>query len=73
MAEAAIRADLDESLDVQRGLAAEVALDLVAPVDQLAQAVDLLLGEVADAGVRVDVRLGEDLLAGGQADPDRRR
>src|SRR5690349_4610665 len=59
MAQAAVRADLDESLDVQRGLAAKVALDLVAPVDQLAEAVDLLLGEVADTRVRVDVRLGQ--------------
>ena len=51
MAEAAVRADLLESLDVERHLAAQVALDLVAAVDELAEAVDLLLGEVADAGV----------------------
>src|ERR1700704_22223 len=57
MAHPAIRADLDESLDVERDLAAEVAFDLVAPVDQLAQSVDLLFGQVADASVRVDVRL----------------
>src|SRR5918997_3820355 len=54
---AAIRTDLDEALDVQRHLAAEVALDLVAPIDQLAEPVDLLLGEVTDTGVRVDVGL----------------
>src|SRR5690349_5647427 len=33
MAEAAVRADLLESLDVQRDLAAQVALDLEAPID----------------------------------------
>ena len=52
MAQAAIRADLLESLDVQRDLAPQVALDLVAAVDDLAQPVDLVLGEVTDAGVR---------------------
>ena len=69
VAQAAVRADLDQALDVQGHLAAQVALDLVAPVDDLAQPVDLLLGEVPDPGVRVDVGLGEDLLAGRQADP----
>ena len=69
MAQAAVRADLDEALDVQRDLAAQVALDLVAAVDELAQPVDLLLGEVADPGVGVDVRLREDLLAVGSPMP----
>jgi hypothetical protein len=53
----------------QRNLAAQVTLDLVAPVDELAQPVDLLFGQVAHPRVRVDVRLGQDLLAGRQADP----
>ena len=70
MAHAAVGADLDEALDVEGHLATQVAFDLVAPVDQLAQPVDLLFGEVADARVRVDVRLREDLLAGGQPDPE---
>ena len=52
MAKATIRTDLDEALDVERHLAAQVALDLVAPIDQLAQAVDLLFGEVADEASR---------------------
>src|SRR4029079_3634540 len=70
VAEAAVGADLDESLDVEGRLAAEVALHLVSAVDQLAQAVDLLLGEIADTGVRIDVGLGKDLLARGQTDPE---
>src|SRR6476661_6741070 len=70
MAHPAIRADLDESLDVERNLAAEVALHLVAPVDQLAEPVDLLFGEVANPGVRIDVRLRQDLLRRGQPDPE---
>src|SRR5207249_3755293 len=66
----AVRADLDEPLDVEGDLTAEVAFDLVATVDQLAQPVDLLLGQVAHPRVRVDVGLGEDLLGGRQADPE---
>ena len=44
--------------------AAEVALDLVGAVDDLAEPVDLVLREVADTRVRVDAGLLEDLLAG---------
>ena len=60
MTEAAIRADLLEPLDVEGHLAPQVALDLVAAVNDLPQPVHLLLGEVADAGVGVDARLDED-------------
>ncbi len=56
-------------VDIPREKRVEVALDRVAPVDELTQAVDLLFGEVTDARVGVDVRLGQDLLAGRQADP----
>ena len=48
MAHPAVRADLDQALDVERDLSPEVALDLVAPVDELAEPVDLLLGEITD-------------------------
>src|SRR5262245_51642392 len=68
MAEAPVRADLLESLDVQRDLAAQVALDLEAPIDELAEAVHLVLGQVADAGVAVHVRLDEDLRGGREPD-----
>ena len=70
MAHPAVRADLDQALDVERDLAPQVAFDLVAAIDQLAEPVDLLFGEVADPGVRVDVGLGEDLLRGRQADAE---
>src|SRR5205807_1727252 len=66
--DAAVRADLDQPLDVERDLPAKVTLHLVAPVDELAEAVDLLFGEIPDAGVRVDVGLRQDLLTGGQAE-----
>src|SRR5215217_5927670 len=48
-----VAADLDLALDVLLDLAAQVALDLVVGVDPLPQADDLLLGQVADAGVGV--------------------
>src|SRR5262245_49060250 len=70
MAQAPVRTDLLEALDVQRDLTAKVALNLVAAVDDVAQAIDLLLGQVTDPGIRVDVRLGEDLLAGWQTDAE---
>ena len=68
MAHAAVAADLIERLMFERHLAAQVALDLVSTVDDLAQPVDLVLGQIADAGVGVDAGLVEDLLAGRQAD-----
>src|SRR4051794_1646268 len=70
MAKAAIRPDLLESLHVERDLSAEVALDLVAPVDELTKPVDLLLGEITHPRVRVDVRLRQDLLGRRQAEPE---
>src|SRR5438552_13089041 len=48
-----VTADLHLPLDVLRDLAAQVALDLVVGLDELAQADDLVVGEVADAGVGV--------------------
>src|SRR4051794_6652798 len=67
---AAGRADLDEPFDVQRDLAPEVALDLVAAIDELAESVDLLFGQVADPRVGVDVGLGQDLLARRQTEAE---
>src|SRR5439155_10555712 len=68
MAEAPVRADLLEALDVQRDLATEIALDLVAPIDELTEPVDLVFGEIADPGVGVDIGLRQDLLGRRQAE-----
>mgnify|MGYP006862977670 CR=1 FL=1 len=67
--ETPVGTQVHQPLDVHGRLAAEVALDGVTAVDDVAKTVDLLVGEVADAGVRIHVGLGEDLLAGGQPDP----
>src|SRR3954452_19894398 len=45
----AVGADLDETLDVEGDLSPEVTLDLVPTIDQLAESVHLLLGQIADA------------------------
>ena len=68
MPQAAVRAGLLQPLDVHRDLPPEVALDLVTAVDDLAQPAHLLVRQVAHTGVRVDVRLGKDLLTGRQPD-----
>src|SRR4051812_43860114 len=52
VAEAAVAADLHEALHVLRALAAEVTLDGQVLVDEVAELADLVLGEVADVGVR---------------------
>src|SRR5215211_4551139 len=48
-----VAADLDLALDVLLDLPAQVAFDLVVGVDPVPEADDLLLGQVADAGVGV--------------------
>src|SRR5919198_3108759 len=58
---AAVRADLLEPLDVQGHLAPQLALDVVAAVDDLADARDLRLGEIADADAARHVRVVEHL------------
>ncbi len=70
MAEAAVRANLDESLDVERYFTSKVTLNLEPTVDEFSEPVDLLFRQVADSGVWIDVRLGQDVLCGGQPDPE---
>src|SRR5919198_1624249 len=68
--DALVGADLDLALDVLGDLAAQVALDLVVAVDPLAQADDLLLGEVAHARVGVHPRALERLEGAGPAEAE---
>jgi len=69
VAHAAVAADLLQALDVLRALAAEVALDHVVRVDQVAQLHDLLLGQVADLAVGLDPDLGQQLVRRRTSDP----
>jgi hypothetical protein len=63
-------ADLHLAADVLLHLTAEVALDLEVLVDVGADAVDLFVGEVADAGVAVEAELVADLLRRRPADAE---
>src|SRR5262245_62638866 len=67
--QAAVRADLLQTLDRLGPLAAQVALDLVVLVDVVAQLGDFVLGEVADLGVHRQAERLADLLGGRLADP----
>ena len=68
MADAAVAADLHQSLDVERHVAAQIALHVKVFVDVFAQLDLVVLGQVLDTGVRADARGGENLLCGFTAD-----
>src|SRR3712207_4262490 len=68
MAQAAVAGEVHQPLDVHRGLAAKVALDIVVAVDRLADVQDLLVGQVLDPLFRRDAELGDDVLGRGLAD-----
>ena len=61
MAQAAVGAQVLEALDVHRGVAAQVALDLVIGVDRLADAQHLLVGQILDAAAVIDAELVGDV------------
>src|SRR2546430_13872885 len=69
VAQAAVAAQVHQPLDVQAHLAAEVALDLVVLVEALADAVDLVVGQVLGPLGRIDLGEGADLPRAGVADP----
>jgi len=67
MSGATVGANLDQSLDVHGNLAAEVALNLAALVNDFTKSIDLVFGEIAHARIWIDGGLRQDLLAGGEA------
>jgi hypothetical protein len=60
MAHAAVRADLDQPLDVEPDALAQIAFDAPFRVDDARDAQDFVLGEVLHAYFRLDVRLRDD-------------
>src|SRR3954453_14625589 len=60
--EAAVAGEVHQPLDVHRGVAAKVALDLVIAVDRLADVADFLVGQLLDPLFRRDAELGDDAL-----------
>ncbi len=63
MTGAAIATDLAQTLDVERGLAAQVALDHVAVVDGFTQLGLFRVGQILHAGVGVNACLRQNVLA----------
>src|SRR3954454_22606016 len=68
--DALVGTDLDLAADVLGDLTAEVTFDAVVGVDPVAQAADLLVGEVTDAGVGVDPGLLQRLTGSRTADAE---
>src|ERR1019366_1187620 len=68
--QAAIAADLLQSLDVLRLLAPQISLDRERLVDRVAQLGNLVLGQVAHVGVGADSRLRQQLVRLRPADPE---
>src|SRR6059036_2537601 len=62
MPRAAVRPDVHQPLDVHRDLGPQRALDLVVPLDHLAQPRDLRVAQVTNARIRIDPGLRENLL-----------
>jgi hypothetical protein len=68
MSEAAVAADFRQSLDVERDFASEVALDLVLPINDLADAGNLVLGQIPHSRVWADLGRLQDCPARCRAD-----
>src|SRR3954464_12077987 len=62
MAQAAVAAEVHQSLDVHRHFAAQVALDLVVAVDRFADLQHFGVGELVDATLGRNADLIDDLL-----------
>src|SRR4029450_8962475 len=63
-----VRTDLDLALDVLGDLAPQVTLDLVGPVDELADLADLVFGEIAHLRAALHPRALDDLVRPGGTD-----
>src|SRR6185295_17534287 len=61
MTQAAIAAEVHQTLDVDAGLAAKIAFDEIVAVDHFADLQDFLVAQLADATIRRDLDLLDDL------------
>jgi hypothetical protein len=68
MPQTSVAPDVHQALDVHSDFAAQVTLDPHLFVDDLANPVDLVIGQIPHAGVRIDIRALEQLLAGMEPD-----
>ena len=61
MTNAAIAADFLEALDIHSDLSAKITFNGVILFDDITDTVDFFVGEVLDAGVRIDIGLLKNL------------
>src|ERR1043165_2668188 len=61
MTQAAIAAEIHQTLDVDAGLATKIALDQIVAVDHFADLQNFLVAELADATLRGNLHLLDDL------------
>jgi len=69
MAESAIAADVHQPFDVHRYFTPEIAFDSHLFVDDFANAVDLVIGQIAHARIGTDIRSLQQHLTGVESDP----
>ena len=62
MAQAAVASNLNQTLDIQADLTAQVTLDVVVALDDFTQLSSLFFGQVLNAGIRIDTGLSKDLV-----------
>ena len=60
MAQATIAGDIHQPLDIQLNFPPQIALDAILAINDLANAPNLFLGQIAHPRARVDIRLLED-------------
>ena len=68
VAKPTVAGEVHQPLDVHRGFAAKVALDLMVAVDRFADLNDFLVGQVLDPALRCNAELCDDVLGRGAAD-----
>src|SRR5690349_13517781 len=68
MSKTAIAADLRESLDIERNFPAQITLDAIVAIDDFAQALNLVLGQLMNARVGIYACLRQDLLTDRRSD-----
>jgi len=68
MTQAPITTYVHQALDIHRDFPPEVALNTHFFINDFADAINLIIGQVAHAGVRINIGSSQDLLAGMQPD-----
>jgi len=63
MPDAPIATNLNKALDVEVNLLSQLTLNIIPPVDNLPETIDLLFSQVTYLGIGIDASLCQNLLA----------